>query len=114
MADTAVSGRARTGRVGALAVASLPGFMVMAGGDARLAQAQDQSVLRIIPHADLRNIDPIWTTAYITRNHGYLGWDTLFALYEDLEVQPQMVVYRDNLSGVLPAPVPFLGNIEKN
>lgn len=54
-------------------------------------KAQDESVLRIIPHADLRNIDPIWTTAYITRNHGYLVWDTLFALDENLEVQPQMV-----------------------
>jgi peptide/nickel transport system substrate-binding protein len=54
------------------------------------AQAQDQSVLRIVPHADLRNIDPIWTTAYITRNHGYLVWDTLFALDSDLVVQPQM------------------------
>ena len=53
--------------------------------------AQERSVLRIVPHADLRNIDPIWTTAYITRNHGYLVWDTLFALDENLEVQPQMV-----------------------
>jgi peptide/nickel transport system substrate-binding protein len=53
--------------------------------------AQEGSVLRIVPHADLRNIDPIWTTAYITRNHAYLVWDTLFALDENLEVQPQMV-----------------------
>jgi len=53
--------------------------------------AQERSVLRIVPHADLRNIDPIWTTAYITRNHAYLVWDTLFALDENLEVQPQMV-----------------------
>lgn len=49
-----------------------------------------QGVLRLVPHADLRNIDPIWTTAYITRNHGYLVFDTLFALDENLEVQPQM------------------------
>ncbi len=60
-------------------------------GQPGAARAQDESVLRIIPHADLRNIDPIWTTAYITRNHGYLVWDTLFALDENLEVQPQMV-----------------------
>jgi peptide/nickel transport system substrate-binding protein len=56
----------------------------------RPAIAQE-TVLRVIPHADLRNIDPIWTTAYITRNHGYLVYDTLFALDENLEVQPQMV-----------------------
>ena len=31
-----------------------------------------ESVLRVIPHADLKNLDPIWTTAYISRNHGYL------------------------------------------
>ncbi|MFX0545822.1 ABC transporter substrate-binding protein [Roseovarius sp. S1116L3] len=54
------------------------------------APALAQSVLKVVPHADLRNIDPIWTTAYITRNHGYLVFDTLFAMDENLEVQPQM------------------------
>jgi len=53
--------------------------------------ARSESILRIVPHADLKNIDPIWTTAYITRNHGYMVYDTLFALDENLEVQPQMV-----------------------
>ena len=52
--------------------------------------ASAQSVLKVVPHADLRNVDPIWTTAYITRNHGYLVFDTLFALDENLDVQPQM------------------------
>jgi peptide/nickel transport system substrate-binding protein len=34
-------------------------------------QAQkDQQTLRFVPHADLKIVDPIWTTAYITRNHG--------------------------------------------
>ena len=47
--------------------------------------------LKIIPHADLKNIDPIWTTAYITRNHGYMIYDTLFSLDADLRPQPQMV-----------------------
>ena len=49
------------------------------------------SVLRVIPHADLKNIDPIWTTAYISRNHGYMVYDTLFAMDKDLKPQPQMV-----------------------
>ena len=63
------------------------GVMALAApGD---AEAQ-QKVLRVVPHADLSNIDPIWTTAYITRNHAYLVFDTLFALDENLEVQPQM------------------------
>ncbi|WP_089722070.1 ABC transporter substrate-binding protein [Candidatus Entotheonella palauensis] len=47
--------------------------------------------LKIIPHADLKNTDPIWTTAYITRNHGYMIYDTLFSLDENLKPQPQMV-----------------------
>jgi len=53
--------------------------------------AAAESVLRVIPHADLKNIDPIWTTAYITRNHGYMVYDTLFAMDSDLKPQPQMV-----------------------
>ncbi|MGI9475982.1 MAG: ABC transporter substrate-binding protein, partial [Hyphomicrobiaceae bacterium] len=40
--------------------------------------ANAEKVLRIVPHADLKNLDPIWTTAYITRNHGYMVYDTLF------------------------------------
>ncbi len=53
--------------------------------------AAAEKVLRVIPHADLKNIDPIWTTAYITRNHGYMVYDTLFAMDENLKPQPQMV-----------------------
>src|SRR5229473_5790323 len=54
------------------------------------AKAQ-QKTLRFVPQADLRSIDPIWTTAYITRNFGYMVFDTLFALDKDLQPQPQMV-----------------------
>ncbi|MGH7278049.1 MAG: ABC transporter substrate-binding protein, partial [Candidatus Rokuibacteriota bacterium] len=48
-------------------------------------------VLRFVPHADLKILDPIWTTAYITRNHGYMVFDTLFATDAQLKIQPQMV-----------------------
>ncbi|MCY4592703.1 MAG: hypothetical protein OXE86_19545 [Alphaproteobacteria bacterium] len=51
-------------------------------------QASAESVLRIVPHADRKNLDPIWTTAYITRNHGYMVYDTLFAQDETLNVHP--------------------------
>src|SRR6266566_8436312 len=50
-----------------------------------------QSTLRFAAHADLKVLDPVWTTAYITRNHGYLVYDTLFGMDENLRVQPQMV-----------------------
>jgi peptide/nickel transport system substrate-binding protein len=53
--------------------------------------AAAEKVLRVIPHADLKNLDPIWTTAYISRNHGYLIYDTLFAMNEEFVPQPQMV-----------------------
>jgi peptide/nickel transport system substrate-binding protein len=50
-----------------------------------------QKVLKFIPQADLRILDPITTTAYITRNHGYMIYDTLFATDAKYQVQPQMV-----------------------
>ena len=50
----------------------------------------DNRTFRAVVHADLKNIDPIWTTAYISRNHGYMVWDTLFATDENFEIQPQM------------------------
>lgn len=55
-----------------------------------LAQAQDK-VLRIVPQSDLKILDPIWTTAFITRNHGYAVYDTLFGVDAQGKVQPQMV-----------------------
>jgi peptide/nickel transport system substrate-binding protein len=48
-------------------------------------------ILRFVAQADLKIIDPVWTTAYITRNHGYLVYDTLFGTDEQLRIQPQMV-----------------------
>ncbi|MBM3526254.1 MAG: ABC transporter substrate-binding protein, partial [Alphaproteobacteria bacterium] len=54
------------------------------------ASAQEK-VLRVIPQADLKNLDPIWTTAAITINHGYMIYDTLFALDSKLVAKPQMV-----------------------
>src|SRR5499427_10981349 len=53
--------------------------------------ALGQKVLKFIPQADLRILDPITTTAYITRNHGYMIYDTLFATDAKFQVQPQMV-----------------------
>lgn len=50
-----------------------------------------ESVLRVVPHSGLKILDPIWTTAYITRNHGYMIYDTLFSLDTNGEIQPQMV-----------------------
>jgi peptide/nickel transport system substrate-binding protein len=47
--------------------------------------------LRFVAEADLKILDPVWTTAYITRNHGYLVYDTLFGTDENHRIRPQMV-----------------------
>src|SRR5881296_2611543 len=62
----------------------------VAGAPSARAQ-KSGGTLRFVPHADLKILDPIWTTAYITRNHGYLVYDTLFATDANLKIQPQMV-----------------------
>src|SRR5947207_3710829 len=54
------------------------------------AAAQDK-VLRVVPHSNLNILDPIWTTQYMARNHGYMVYDTLFATDEKSRIQPQMV-----------------------
>jgi len=55
------------------------------------AKAADTKTLRFIAQSDLRVLDPIWTTAYITRNHGYMVFDTLFAIDAEFAPHPQMV-----------------------
>ncbi len=55
------------------------------------ASAQAETTLRVVMNSDLKIVDPIWTTAYITRNHGYMIYDTLFAMDEKGEIKPQMV-----------------------
>src|SRR5215475_9064815 len=54
------------------------------------AFAQTKTI-RAVMHSDLKVLDPVWTTANIVRNHGYMVWDTLFAMDEALQPQPQMV-----------------------
>src|SRR5262249_14022895 len=63
---------------------------VALGAPAVCAQKSRQT-LRFVPQADLKILDPVWTTAYITRNHGYLVYDTLFGTDEQLKIKPQMV-----------------------
>ncbi|KMO16368.1 ABC transporter substrate-binding protein [Methylobacterium platani] len=64
--------------------------------------AAPAQTLKAVMHSDVKIVDPIWTTAYIVRNHGYMIYDTLFALDVDGAVKPQMVdtytVSPDNLT----------------
>ena len=58
---------------------------------ARPALAQPSRVLRFVPESDPAVLDPIWTTATVTRNHGYLVFDTLYGQDAAFRMQPQMV-----------------------
>ena len=70
----------------------------MAGGAAlaatRLARpaiAQGAAkTLRFVPQANLANPDPVWTTATVAINHGYMVFDTLYGIDDAVEAQPQM------------------------
>ena len=52
------------------------------------------NTIRAVMHSDLRVIDPGFTTAYITRDHGYMVYDTLLATDADFKVQPQMADWK--------------------
>src|SRR5882757_2177243 len=65
---------------------ALPAFAWPASSDAK--------TIRAVMHSDLRVIDPIITTAYITRDHGYMVYDTLLAMDSNFKVRPQMADWR--------------------
>ena len=59
-----------------------------------IAAAASQRVLKFVPQADLAVLDPIWTTTYPTRDHGFLVFDTLYGQEgpdNGWAVSPQMV-----------------------
>jgi peptide/nickel transport system substrate-binding protein len=55
------------------------------------AQQGADATLRFIPSADLSILDPHFRGDYITRNYGYMVYDTLFAMDNKFRPQPQMV-----------------------
>jgi len=59
-----------------------------------IGQAESKRVLKFIPQSDLAILDPVWTTAYVTRNHAYMIYDTLYGQTgqkEGFKATPQMV-----------------------
>lgn len=70
-----------------LAAPVLGGLMMAAG----VPMAQAATTVRLAPTADLKTLDPLFNTAYITRNHGYMVFDTLFSQDSKGEPTPQMV-----------------------
>ncbi len=69
---------------------------LLAGGAAalalpNLAAAQNAKTVHFVPQADLALLDPVFNTALVTRNHGFLVFDQLYGLDDSLQPQPQMV-----------------------
>jgi len=56
-----------------------------------ISQRAAARTLRLVPHADVANLDPIWNVAYIARNAGALVWDMLYGIDSKLQPQRQMV-----------------------
>lgn len=55
------------------------------------AQPARARTVNAVLHADLRVLDPIWTTGNITSYHGAMIYDTLFGTDANFAPQPQMV-----------------------
>src|SRR6266478_2459035 len=60
-----------------------------------ISQRAAARALRLVPHADLANFDPIWNSAYIARNAGLLVWDMLYGVDAKLQPRRQMVESED-------------------
>jgi peptide/nickel transport system substrate-binding protein len=56
-----------------------------------VVRAQGASMLKFVPQADLAVLDPVFATAYVTRNHAFLVFDTLYGIDDTYQPQPQMV-----------------------
>ncbi len=70
-----------------LSVAAIIGF---AGLAAMSLPAGAETVLKVVPQADLKNIDPNLNTATITQLHGYMVYDVLVGADRTLDWKPQM------------------------
>ena len=69
---------------------ALPTMLALAAAWACPAMAQAGKVIKMIPGGDLKIIDPIQNASYISRNHGYMVYDTLFSVDSKGQVKPQM------------------------
>jgi peptide/nickel transport system substrate-binding protein len=58
------------------------------------APPADARTVTAVMHSDLRVIDPGFTTAYITRDHGYMVYDTLLSEDANFKIQPQMADWK--------------------
>src|SRR6476660_8802203 len=75
-------------------LASNATLSVLALSAALLSAPSDAKTITAVMHSDLRVIEPGFTTAYITRDHGYMVYDTLLATDSNFKIQPQMADWK--------------------
>jgi peptide/nickel transport system substrate-binding protein len=68
--------------------------LMLAALAARPATAETK-VLRVVPHADLTQLDPVFASIVITREYGLMIYEELFAWDSKLQPKPQMVAHWD-------------------
>jgi peptide/nickel transport system substrate-binding protein len=56
-----------------------------------IVRAASATTLKFVPQIDLAFLDPHWTTANVTRGHGYMVFDTLYGQDGSFTPQPQML-----------------------
>src|SRR5256885_8638615 len=57
----------------------------------QMGRAEGRKTITFVPHATLASLDPVWTTADITRNFALAVYDTLYGYDAEFNAQPQMV-----------------------
>ncbi len=55
-----------------------------------VARGEAARILKVVPQGDLASLDPMWTTAYQTRDHGFMVFDTLFGVNTQQQPSLQM------------------------
>ena len=68
---------------GAAASTVLPRFAI--------GQTAGTRVLKFVPQANLTSLDPVWTTATVTRNFSLMVYETLYGRDQAFNPQPLMV-----------------------
>ena len=84
-----ISPRRRRGALSIVALSTVVFWAALA-----LSPPAQAETITAVMYSDLRTLDPIFTGTYITRDHGYMVYDTLLATDSSFKVQPQMADWK--------------------
>ena len=74
--------------------ARLTGLAVLAASTMLSGVAFAETVITGVMHSGLRVLDPVITTAHITRDHAYMIYDTFLAQDSKFQPRPQMADWK--------------------